>query len=438
MANIKAFHGLRYNEEEGIALAEVVAPPYDIITPERREKYYAQSDYNITRIISGRAEETDTAENNRYTRAADTLHAWMEEEILKFDNEECMYLYEQEFTLDRQHYVHRGIVSLLELADFCEKVILPHEGTSEAPTEDRLALIRQTDTYFSQVYCLYTDEEKTVYAYIKEIAKTKPAIEFEYKNGRIQRIWAISDQKIVSALLALFADKQLIIADGHHRYNAALQYRDASRKANPDWKKTDSFNYILTLLVAADDPGIVLFPPHRIIKNIGMDEATAISFLKDDFHISKVIVDRNAKELTSAITQDLASTYDSKLYALYFGGNYYYRLLPRDISELDALLPDKSAAYRRLDVTVLHKLLLEKYFKIKSEELENPDIISYTRMMTEALDAVQSGAQQCCVIMKPTNVHELLDVSLAGEKMPPHSTYFYPKPLAGTVMYKMK
>ncbi len=438
MANIKAFHALRYNTQLCGQLSDVVAPPYDIITPERREKYYAQSDYNITRIVCGRTEETDTDENNRYTRAADTLHAWMEEEILKTDDEECMYLYEQAFELNRHHYVHRGIVSLLELADFSEKVVLPHEETSEAPTEDRLILLGQTDTYFSQIYCLYTDDEKTIHARIKEIAKTKPDVEFVHKSTRIQRLWRISDKNLLRELTAAFKSKQLIIADGHHRYNAGLKYRDAMRKANPNWTKEDGFNYIPTLLVAVDDPGIVLFPPHRIIQSIGMDEATTISFLKDDFHIDRVIVDRSAKELTDAITQDLASTNDSKIYALYFGGNYYYRILPRDISEIDALLPDKSAAYRRLDVTVLHKLLLEKYFKIKSEDLENPDVLRYTRIITEALDAVQSGKQQCCVILKPTKVKDLLDVALAGEIMPPHSTYFYPKPLSGTIMYKMK
>lgn len=437
MANIRPFKALQYNPDKCGQLSDVIAPPYDIITPERREKYYAQSEYNITRLICGLIEDTDTAENNRYTRARDLLSDWLEKEVLKQNAQECIYLYEQEFSMHNHHYIHRGFVTLLELTDLSEKIVLPHEETGEAPAADRLALLSETDTYFSQVYCLYTDDEKTVHAHIKKIAQTKPDIEFEYRNGRIQRIWAVSDEKIIAEVQSLFKDKQLVIADGHHRYNAALKHRDAMRKKHPDYKPTDNFNYILTMLVAVDNPGIVLFAPHRMIKNIGMDEATAISFLKDDFIIEKIIVDRSARELADAITNDLASTNDSHIYTLYFGSNYYYRILPRDISELDAMLPDKSPAYRKLSATVLQKLLLEKYFKIKSEDFENPDVISYTRIITEALDAVQSGTQQCCVITKPSKVQQLLDVSLAGEKLPPHSTYFYPKPFSGLIMYKM-
>lgn len=437
MANIRPFKALKYNPETCGQLKDVVAPPYDIITPQRREKYYAQSEYNITRIISGYAEENDSEQHNRYTRAAEALKAWTEAGILETDETACFYLYEQAFEINRDHYVHRGIVSLLELADLSEKIVLPHEETSDAPTEDRLALLRATNTAFSQIYCLYTDEEKLVYAHIKAIAKTKPDIEFEYKNGRIQRIWAIRDADVISALQTQFSTKQLFIADGHHRYNAALKYRDEMRKAHPDWTKEDSFNYTMSILVAVDDPGIVLFPPHRMITNIGMDEATAISFLKDDFIIEKIIVEKSTKALSEAITYDLAGTNDSKIYALYFGDNYYYRILPRSTHEMDTLLPDKSDAYRSLDVTLLQKLLLERHFKIKSEDLENPEVIAYTRNIPEALDAVQSGQKQCCVIMKPTKVHELLDVALAGETMPPHSTYFYPKPFSGLIMYKL-
>ncbi len=437
MAKIRPFKALQYNPEKCGQLKDVVAPPYDIITPERRERYYAQSEYNITRVISGYTEEGDTPQSNQYTRAAEALKAWTDAGILHTAEAACFYLYEQAFEINRHHYVHRGIVSLLELADLSEKIVLPHEETSEAPTEDRLSLLRETNTAFSQIYCLYTDEEKLVHAHIKAIAKTAPDIEFEYRHGRIQRIWAIRDAEVISALQALFQDKQLFIADGHHRYNAALKYRDEMRKTHPDWSKDDSFNYAMTILVAVDDPGIVLFPPHRMITSIGMDEAMAISFLKDDFIIEKIIVDKSTKALTDAITNDLAGTNDSKIYALYFGDNYYYRILPRSTKEIDELLPDKSAAYRALDVTVLQKLLLEKYFKIKSEDLENPEVISYTRNIPEALEAVQGGQKQCCVIMNSTKVHELLDVALAGETMPPHSTYFYPKPFSGLIMYKM-
>ena len=437
MANIKAFKALRYNTETCGQLKDVLAPPYDIITPERQAKLYAQSEYNIVRLTCGQTKETDTETDNRYTRAKAQFDTWLTDGIMQIDKKECLYFYEQEFDLKHHHYVHRGFITLLELEDFSEKVVLPHELTTQAPTHDRLKLLEEIQAFFNPVYCLFSDEEKIIHAYTKAICKTEPEIDFVHENGRRQRLWPVSDKEIISAVTKSFENKQLFIADGHHRYKAALMHRDACRAANPGWKKEDAFNYTLAYLSAVDDQGIVIFPTHRMIQNIGMDEAMAISFLKDDFRIEKIIVDKRIDELAEAINLDLAGTNDSKIYALYFGGNYYYRILPKNAAEIDALLPEKSAAYRNLDVTVLHNLLFEKYFNISAADSQNPEIVAYTRITADALESVQNGSRQCCVILKPTKVRELTNVSLAGEQMPAHSTYFYPKPLSGLVMHKL-
>ncbi len=437
MASIQAFKALRYNTEKCGQLKDVLAPPYDIITPERQEKLYAQSEYNIVRLTYGQTMPTDSDTDNRYTRAKAQFDAWLKDGIMQTDSEECLYFYEQEFDLKHHHYIHRGFITLLKLEAFDNKVVLPHELTTQTPTADRLKLLEAIQAFFNPVYCLFPDEEKVIHAHTKSICNTAPDIDFVHENGKRQRIWCVNDKAVIDAVTKELADKQVFIADGHHRYEAALSHRDACRAQNLHHTGEESYNYTLAYLSSVEDPGIVIFPTHRMITSIGMDESTAISFLKDDFIIERIIVDKRISELAEAIGDDLASKNDSKIYALYFGGDYYYRIRPKNPREMDALLPDKSEAYRNLDVVALDKLLLEKYFNISGDDAENPSIIDYTRITADALEAVQSGKRQCCVILKPTKVRELTHVSLASEQMPAHSTYFYPKPLSGLVMHKL-
>lgn len=436
MATIKPFKGLRYNIEKVGGLEHVVTPPYDIISDEEQKAYYDKHPNNVIRLEYGAEYETDSELDNRYTRAAAFLRSWIDDGVLQFEDKECLYLYEQRFSFLGQELTYRGFVTLTQLEEFSKGVILPHEETLSKAKTDRLNLMTATHANFSQIYCLYMDETGKIRSMMEQITKSPADISFTAENDILQNVWIVRDDAVIAAVQAEFADKQLFIADGHHRYETALNFRNKMREENPDWKESDLFNYVMMMLVDMDDPGLVVFPTHRLVNNVKIDEVMAVSLLKDDFDIDKIIVDSKTSMLCDAIAKDLVALKEKKGFALYFGGEYYYRLSLNDASVMEKYLPDKSEAYRNLDVTILHTLVLDKIYGIDTENLANQKNLTYTRDPIEAIEAVQNGSQQCAFLLNATKVREIKDVSLAGEKMPQKSTYFYPKLITGIVMNK--
>lgn len=436
MATIKPFKGLRYNIEKVSGLEHVVTPPYDIISDEEQKAYYDKHPNNVIRLEYGAEYETDSELDNRYTRAAAFLRSWIDDGVLQFEDKECLYLYEQRFSFLGQELTYRGFVTLTQLEEFSKGVILPHEETLSKAKTDRLNLMTATHANFSQIYCLYMDETGKIRSMMEQITKSPADISFTAENDILQNVWIVRDDAVIAAVQAEFADKQLFIADGHHRYETALNFRNKMREENPDWKESDLFNYVMMMLVDMDDPGLVVFPTHRLVNNVKIDEVMAVSLLKDDFDIDKIIVDSKTSMLCDAIAKDLVALKEKKGFALYFGGEYYYRLSLNDASVMEKYLPDKSEAYRNLDVTILHTLVLDKIYGIDTENLANQKNLTYTRDPIEAIEAVQNGSQQCAFLLNATKVREIKDVSLAGEKMPQKSTYFYPKLITGIVMNK--
>jgi len=437
VARIIPFKGLRYDEKKVGKLSDVVTPPYDIISPAQQSEYYKKHENSVIRLEYGAQYETDTDNDNRYTRAASFLNEWLSKGILKFEDKECIYLYEQRFSHMGQTLTYRGFMTLTQLEEFSKGIVLPHEETLSKAKTDRFNLMSTTHANFSPIYCLYMDEELKVRGIMEQITTKEPDISFVSDEDSIeQNMWIVSDDALIKEIQNCFADKQLFIADGHHRYETALNFRNKLREENPDWKADDLFNYVMMMLVDMDDPGLVVFPTHRLVNNVKIDEAMAVSLLKDDFNIDKIIVSKNTDELLATIEKDLITLQEKKGYALYFGGDYYYRLSLADESVMAKVLPEKSNAYRNLDVTVLHTLILDKVYGIDTENLANQSNLTYTRDAVEAIEEVKNGNQQCAFILNPTKVREIKDVSLAGEKMPQKSTYFYPKLVTGIVMNK--
>ncbi len=437
LAKIIPFKGMRYNAEKVGGLKNVVTPPYDIISAEQQSAYYEKHKNSVIRLEYGAQYPTDNEADNRYTRAASFLHSWLDDGTLKLEDKESLYLYEQRFVVNGQELTYRGFITLTQLVEFSKGIVLPHEETLSKAKTDRFNLMDTTHSNFSQVYCLYIDEERKIDAIINKITSAKPDISFISDEDNIeQNLWIVSDDSVIKSVQDGFSDKQLFIADGHHRYETALNFRNKMREENPDWKEDDLFNYVMMMLVDMDDSGLVVFPTHRLVNNVKIDEVMAVSLLKDNFNIDKIIVDKKAETICKAIDADLMALREKKGFALYFGDEYYYRLTLNDASVMSSRLPDKSDAYRNLDVTILHTLILDDIFGIDSEDLANQSNLTYTRDALEAIEAVQSGAQQCTFILNPTKVREIKDVSLAGEKMPQKSTYFYPKLITGLVMNK--
>lgn len=434
MANVKPFRGLRYDTKRTGPLSGVTTPPYDIISPLEQEMYCKKHKNSIIHLELGKTYDTDTDTNNRYTRARDYLNDWMAEGILKFEDVPAYYLYEEVFTLpDGSVKSLKGLISAVELVPFSEKIVLPHEETLSKAKADRFQLMDATHANFSPIYFLYMDEKKTVNQIISDVSKNAPEESFQTPDGITHNLWVIKDKDLLSQIECAFADKQLFIADGHHRYETALNFREKLKQETPGFDALHGGNFILAFAVEMDDPGLVVLPTHRILQNLdGFDEEKTLAALNENFSVEK----RTAKDAAVEAEAALSRCQNSTAFAFYTGKDYFYLVTLSSQSAMKEALPNRSDAYRGLDVSVLHTLILDKIFGIDTENMANQKNLIYTKFAGEAIDAVKQGKAQCSFLLNATKVRQIKDVSLLNEKMPQKSTYFYPKLITGLVINK--
>ncbi len=434
MANVIPFKGLRYNTELVGNLNDVTAPPYDIISPEQQDALYEKSEYNIVRVDYGKTYETDDEKSNKYTRAGEMFNSWIEKGILKKDEKPAFYIYEQVFEYNRTPISLKGIISLVEIVEFDKKIVLPHENTLSKAKTDRFDLMSTTDANLSQIYSLYLDEDKAVEKLITEYSKGAPDVSFVTDDNITQNIWIVSDSEKTAKISEQFKNKQLFIADGHHRYETALNFRNKKREENPDAGDAP-YDYVMMMLTSMEDSGLLVFPTHRMIKNLPeFDESVITSCLTEDFAVSKIYFTEG--DYAQIIMEKISSVLDEKCFALYTGKDYYYRFELKNTDAINNYITDMSLAYKNLDVTLLHTLVLERFFGIDSANMANQKNLFYTRDAKEAIETVKNGEYQCSFLINATSVAEIKEVSLANEKMPQKSTYFWPKLVTGIVINK--
>lgn len=426
MAEIKAFRGLRYTEKAG-NIGDVCCPPYDIISTEQRKAYLDKNANNIIRLeLPKTADEDDSA----YGKALDCLNSWLDNEILKRDDKEGIYIYEMDFSANGGNYSVKGYISLVKLEEFSKGIILPHEETLSKAKTDRFNLMCATGCNFSQIYSLYMDEDGGAYAIIDAASKGQPDSQFTDADGVTHKLWCVYDKDVQRKLIDKMADKKLYIADGHHRYETALNYKKFVAENKTDLGTSE---YVCMMLVNMENPGLVVFPTHRIVRDLpsyNYDEV--IEKCRDYFEITPFL-NREKGEI------GLADSYKAgkKAFVLFNGDNNYTLLVLKDEDAMKKLMPNCSEALRGLDVSVLHTLVLERIFGIDKENMAKQINLTYTRSADEAIAAVDGKRANCCFLLNPTRVSEIRDVALAGEKMPQKSTYFYPKLTTGLVMNKI-
>jgi uncharacterized protein (DUF1015 family) len=466
MATIIPIQGLRYNPAKAACLEEVVTPPYDVIDAVAQEEFYQRHPYNIIRLEYGRILPGDDETNNRYTRAAADLSAWLKEEVLVPETAPALYYYEQEFCLAGQRVVRSCCICGVKLEPYENGIVLPHEETITKHKADRLELMRACRANFSPVFSLYADEEKMVDGILKEsITGRKPEVDFTTPNGETHRMWVIQDSCAISKVQEAMDGKRIFIADGHHRYETALNYKrereaSGSRAADRLVSAASScfttpegdtgcstsidpaYNYVMMTLVNLYDPGLVILPTHRLIKNVtGFDRNRLIEQLKENFSVEEYPLAADRSNF-----QDFLRVMDERgkpgqgitkqnVFGLYTGDNKLYLLSLIDGIDLAELMPqDKPPAWQRLDVAVLHTLAIEKYLGICGKLRARNEHITYTQEEEGALAAVDRGEYQLAFFLNPTLVEEVTEVATQGEKMPQKSTYFYPKFITGLVI----
>ncbi len=420
MAEVRPFKALRFNTEKAGDISELVCPPYDIISDEQRKGYIEKNSSNIIRLELPKGSDP-------YNEAGNILDKWLADGILKQDDKDSLYIYEEEFDVNGIHAKFKGCILRVKIEEFSKGIVLPHEETLSKAKEDRFNLMKATNCNFSQIYSLYMDPQHNITSRLDKLSDCKPVNELTDNDGVTHRLWIVSDPEEIKAVCDDFADKKLYIADGHHRYETALNYRNYCHEAGIG---TGSENYVMMMLVDMEHPGLVVLPTHRIVRDL------------PDFNMDKLIegcaeyFDITQQDSISDAESKLKSLYDEgkKAFALYCGGNGYTLLVLKDTDIISQLLTGKSAATQGLDVTVLHTLILGKIFGIDAENMAKQINLTYVKQFEDAVESVNSGKAQCAFILNPTRVTEIRDVAAAGEKMPQKSTYFYPKLITGLVM----
>jgi len=424
MPEIIPFRGVRYNQKK-IDIHDVIAPPYDVISPGQQARLYDRSPYNVVRLILGREED-------RYASAAMTLDQWIDESILVKDAEPSIYVLHQEFGGgEKKAIVRKGFVVLCRLEEFDKKIILPHEKTLLKPREDRLKLFKATNSNFSQVLSFYSDPEKSVDRILNGITKTEPQIDVGFDDVQ-NRLWRVTDGAVIQNIRRALADKQVLIADGHHRYETALAYRDWIRSHSSNHSGNELYNYVMMFLTNVDDEGLVIYPTHRLIHSLPSFDRKA--FLES---VAKFFIVREYKD-EEAIMIALASNPVPSFGLLMAGDPTVYLLslnptsLPSEIVR-DPLPPE----VKELDVTILHSVILKDLLGISVEAQEQKRNLEYVRDAQEAYQSVLRGQAQLAFVMNATKIHQVRSVARAGSTMPQKSTYFYPKLVSGLVMNVM-
>lgn len=428
MTRIVPFKGLRYNADIIPDLAEVVTPPYDIIDEAAQTEYYAKHPANIIRLELGLTFPNDSADNNRYTRAAQYLTKWMEDGTLKSENRPAFYFYQQEFKVNGVRTIRNGFVAGVKVEPYEKGNILPHEETLSKPKADRLQLMHATRCNFSSIFALYADEEKQIdELLLREAQKRHPDIEIVDETEEIHRVWVIDDSAIVDKIIAIMAEKTLYIADGHHRYETALEYAREMAESG-----INDFDYIMTTLVNLYDEGLVVLPTHRVVGHLDhFDFPRFIEKLSSLFSIDQY----SGKDDPASIISELAERgQDNHVFAMYNGENYYLLTLKDEEGAANLLPEQNSAAWKDLDVAILDNLILDQLLGIGEAERRNQENLAYSRDEEWVKDKIDVGQYQLGFFINPTRVKEIVDVAEARDKMPQKSTYFYPKLITGLII----
>jgi uncharacterized protein (DUF1015 family) len=426
MAEIRPFKGIFYNPNK-LSLGDVITQPYDRISPEEQLEFYERSPYNIVRITLGREEHGDNERRNKYVRAREYFVNWLKSGILLEDDSECFYCYSMEYKTGGKKKIRRGITALLKLETFDSGVVLPHEKTFSGPKIDRLNLLRATRANFGHIFMLYSEPEKKIIRLLEERdEKTIEDVVFKDVRHKIARM---DDPKDIQILIERLRDKQLLIADGHHRYSTAIDYRNeigAPERSPADYRMVTLFNM--------DDENMDILPTHRAVRNLkDFSRETATAELAKHFDVEEFRGD--ADEISSRLTNEMRR---GTTYVVYFGAGKCALIKLRDKERvIHEGLSHLSPVVARLDVSILHNLILDRLFGLTVEQQNKYGSIDYASTIETGMERVDMGTYQVCFFLNGTKITEVRDVAQAKAVMPHKSTDFYPKLLTGMISRRL-
>ena len=432
MPDIRPFRGIRYDMTQVGAMSDVVAPPYDVIDGSLQDRLYNASPYNIIRLELNKEEPTDGPKENRYTRAAKFLKDWRRDGILRDDDHPALYVYHQAFTVEGREYTRKGFVARVRLEAFGQGKIFPHEQTLSGPKADRLALFNATQFNLSPIFGLYPDADLEVLKAAEEGIRDKTPLEAIDHLGVVNHLWPVYDARAHTAVQGLMGAKSIFIADGHHRYETGLKFREDLIASGGSLNDDDPANFCMMMLVGMSDPGLIILPTHRLVSGFpGLTAAQVQERLAPDFDVT--IVGEGPEAAKSAWeTMEMGGDQDVLGFGTVADGKWMIARLRSD-EMMDKLAPEHSPDWRALGVSILHELVLKHLLGPLGTAS-----CKYVHLIDEVLAETAAKSCDLACLVPPAGMSDVEAIASNLEKMPPKSTYFYPKLLSGLVLNTLK
>jgi len=436
MAEVHPFRGVRYNQQLVKDPSAVICPPYDIITPQMAQELYRKSKYNFARVESNQELPQDTTKDNKYTRSAATLKQWLEQGVLEVDEVPAIYLHDHYFTHLGREYRRRGMFLCVRLEEWDRMVVRPHEGTLVEPKNDRLSLLWALQVNTSPILALFEDRGRQVASVLATQERNKPIISSSSASGERHNVWAITEPEAINQIRHSLAHQPLYMADGHHRYESALTYRREKHAYSSSVSRNEPFNFVMMTLVDFADPGLIILPPHRLIRGIsksildGMMAGLKMFFDIDELPLSMPGIWQQVDDLLTGETNQV------RLALVGLAPEHLFVLRLRDFIAASQMIPYfHSELYKRLDVSIVDHIILEKVLELSSDREEV--MLGYSYSREDAINRVLDKEYQLAFLLSPVKAKTVKAVADAGDRMPRKSTYFYPKAPAGLVFYRL-
>lgn len=429
MADVRPLNGFRYAPEAVTDLAQVITPPFDVITEEAQERYYERNPYNVIRLELGKITSEDTTLNNRYTRAAQTLAEWRYSGVLRQEPSPTYYAYQQIFSHGGQNYTRTSLIARVRLEPWEKHVVLRHEHTRKKDKDDRLQLLRACGVNLSPIMSMYNDPQGRIRHLLHDHLQ-RPEVNTTDEANEKHLLQPLRDPALLERIQDFFVERQLYIADGHHRYETALNYRNEVLETRHALSENDPANFVMMALIDLDDPGMLVLPTHRLFFDFSPEVLANLSTarLREYLHV------REIPEIHGTILQELEQAGEQEPSFLLITPEQSWLLSPNEAGKALVARAEHSSAWKELDVSMAHTLILEELLQLQAADLTAGQHVRYTHETDEALAAVSQGRAQAALILNATRVRQICDIADADDQMPQKSTYFYPKLSTGLVL----
>jgi uncharacterized protein (DUF1015 family) len=434
MAEIRPLRAVYYNEKKISDLSAVICPPYDIITPQLEDELYHRSPYNFIRIENNRQLPQDSENDNRYTRSAELLQQWLEQEILIKADKQAIYIHDHYFKNRGKKYFRRGLVVQVRLEEWHKNIVRPHEGTLAGAKKDRIRLLGALKTNTSPIMAIYEDNTQEIAAMLESKRHKEMIFKLDGEDGQKHKVWQITKTEVLNKICDSFKDKPLYIADGHHRYESALNYRHEQTAIRQKTTGEEAFNFVMMTLIGFNDPGLLILPPHRLLRGLTIAKiANLKNNLKSFFKTKEVSLYKPT--VWQKIDDWLKKGEKIKLVIFGLTDNRFTLLTLVDATATEKMIPYfHSSIYKSMDVSVVDHIVLEDLLGLSSQDEVK---ITYNYDRQEAVEGVLSKEYQLAFIISPVKWETIKTIADVGDRMPRKSTYFHPKLPSGIIINRL-